>query len=459
MTNMPAIHELHMSNAPDVDNVPGPVSRSLINKQTEIETNAVAYPKDVPIAFEKARGATIQDVDGNIFLDFFAGIGVMNVGHANPYVLSGVQAQTEKLVHTLDFPTTPRLDLINKLDEIAPGDLSGNMKVIFGGPTGSDAIEGSIKLAKYNTGGRGLVAFRGGYHGSTSGASSLTAGKKFKADYTPLLPDVYHARYPNPFQQGKSAEEAVEESLEDVSSLFSDPYGGIANPAGIWVEPIQGEGGIVVPPEGFLPGLREIADEHNVPLIIDEIQTGFGRTGEMFASEHFDVTADAITMAKGIGGIGFPLSGMMYHEDLDTWDAGGHIGTFRGFLPAMVGGVRAIEYIQEKDLLKHSREIGSYIKTRLREAAEDSQYLADVRGKGLFIGAEFVTDDGDYNKEMVERVRTYCYEHGVLVWKAGRKSSVLRLMPPLVLTEDQAVAGMDIIIDAIDHATRIEQTS
>ena len=454
MSDIPPIADLHFATEPSVDTVPGPASEKLLQRQREIDSSAVAYPKSVPIALDAARGATVRDVDGNIFLDFFAGIGVLNVGHANPYVLAAVDEQMSSLVHSIDFPTEARLDLIEKLDEIAPGNLSGSNRVVFGGPTGSDAIEGSIKLAKYNTGGQGMIAFRGGYHGSTSGALTLTAKKDFKQNYTPLLSETVHLPYPYPFRQEKSADEAVADALNEVRATLEDPYGGLANPAGIWVEPIQGEGGIVAPPDGFLSGLKELAEDNGIPLILDEIQTGFGRTGKWFASDWYDVTPDAMTMAKGLGGIGLPLSGMMYHEDLDTWEAGGHVGTFRGHVPAMRAGAAAIEYIQEQDLLAHARTLGEYIRSRFREVAEDEPTIGEVRGKGLFIGVEFVDPrTGGPNPDIVNAVQTYCYEHGVLVWKAGRHSSVLRLIPPLVLTREQAAVGMDIIVDGIEQAT------
>jgi diaminobutyrate-2-oxoglutarate transaminase len=436
------IQDLHFEDAPHVDTVPGPESKQLLDQQKAIDSNAIAYPRRVPIAIDEARGATIRDVDGNTFLDFFAGIGVLNVGHSNPYVLEGVHDQIDKVTHTIDFPTEARLELIEELDSIAPGKLSGSNRVLFGGPTGSDAIEGSIKLAKYNTSGTGLISFRGSYHGTTSGAGSLTAGKKYKQDYTPLLPDVAYAPYPQD-------ETDVEHALKEVRSLIEDPYGGLTNPAGIWVEPIQGEGGVVVPPSDFLPGLKEIAEENDILLIVDEIQAGMGRTGEWFGSDHYDVTPDVITMAKGIGGMGLPLSAMLYHEDFDTWDPGGHVGTFRGNAPAMVGGVKAIEYTKEHDLLDHAAEIGEYIRSRLREVAADTANLVDVRGKGLFIGAEFRDSDGEPMKETVRDIQTYCYQHGVLVWTAGRYGTVLRLLPPLVITEKQAQVGLDVVIEAI----------
>jgi len=455
----PPIHELQFAQEPDVGEVPGPKTRRQLERQREIDSSAVAYPQDIPIAFEEGRGATVRDVDGNTYLDFFAGIGVLNVGHSNPYVMEAVHEQADKLVHTVDFPTDARLDLIEKLNEIAPGGLADNNRVVFGGPTGSDAVEASIKLAKYNTGGDGLVAFRGAYHGMTAGALSLTSTKKSKRDYSPMLPDVVHVRYPNPFRdrgEGDAVSVCTRDAadccgsfscaraLDEVRETIEDPYGGLANPAGIFVEPIQGESGVVVPPEGFLGGLREIADDNDLPLMFDEIQSGLGRTGEWWASEHYGVTPDIMTSAKAIGGVGFPLSCTIYHEDLDTWEAGGHAGTYRGHVVAMRAGLRAIEYMEDHDLLDHATELGEYIRGRLREAAEGNPLLGEVRGKGLFIAAEFVEDG------LVERIQTRCHENGVLVWTAGRGGRVLRLLPPLVLTREQAEAGLDVIADAIE---------
>jgi len=193
---------------------------------------------------------------------------------------------------------------------------------------------------------------------------SITSNKKFKKPYAPLLPDVVHAPFPYPFREDRSPEESVDRALEEVRAIVEEPYGGLTDPAGIFVEPIQGEGGVVVPPEGFLSGLREIADENDLPLVFDEIQVGMGRTGEWWASEHYDVTPDVMTTAKALGGNGQPLSGTMYHEDLDTWGPGDHAGTYRGHVPAMVGGLRAIEYIQSHDLLDHATEVGAWIRDR-----------------------------------------------------------------------------------------------
>jgi len=474
----PPIHELHFDDAPSVTTpIPGPKSKKLLDRQQSVDSSAVAYPKSVPIALEEGRGATLRDADGNTFIDFFAGIGVLNVGHSNPYVIEAVNEQTGKLVHSIDFPTEARVEFIERLNDIAPGGLQDSNRVVFGGPSGSDAIEGSIKLAKHNTGGTGLIAFQGSYHGATAGALSITGGKSYKENYTPLLPDTINLPYPYPYREraGDGDAEAVcpvgcgdvvgeccgrmscARSLQAVQEVLEDPYSGLTNPAGIWVEPIQGEGGIVVPPKGFLKGLKEISDEHDIPLIVDEIQSGFGRTGKWFASEWYDVTPDAVTMAKGIGGAGLPIGAMMYHEDLDTWGPGGHMGTFRGNAPAMVGGLRAIEYIESHGVLEHTRELGELIRERLREIAERVPALVDVRGQGLFVGAEFADTGEKSGKEIVADIQRYCLENGVLVWKAGRTNEVLRLIPPLVITRELVETALEIIADGIEASTAAAQ--
>lgn len=469
MSSMPPIDELHYSDAPSVDDVPGPRSKKLLQRQREIDSSAVAYPEDIPVAFDSGRGATIRDVDGNTFIDMFAGIGVLNVGHANPYLLEAVHEQTDKLVHTVDFPTEARIEIIEKLNEIAPPGLRDQNRVVFGGPTGSDAVEAAIKLAKYNTGGDGLIAFRGAYHGATSGAMALTGNKGFKESYTPLIPDVVHAKYPSPFADRGYEGDATSvcprpaaeccgsfscgRALREVQEILEDPYSGLANPAGIFVEPIQGEGGVVVPPEGFLAGLRRLADANDIPLIVDEIQAGFGRTGKWWASEWYDVTPDIMTTAKALGGLGFPLSATIYHEDLDTWESGDHAGTYRGHVVAMRAGARAIEYIQEQNLLAHARDLGEHIRTRLREETAGNDRVGEVRGKGLFVAVEFVDEADEPDDDAVETIQDYCYRNGVLVWTAGQHGNVLRLLPPLVLTEELADTALDVIADAIERAT------
>lgn len=452
MVEAPPIEALQYEDAPDVDSVPGPNSRRLLREQSERDSNAVLYPGELPVAFESGRGATLRDVDGNTYLDFFAGIGVANVGHANPYVTEAVHEQTDALTHALDFPTEARIELLEALDRIAPGDLAGANRVVFGGPTGSDAVEASIKLAKHVTGNNGMIAFYGSFHGETAGAYSLSAETSQSKPQASLLSTVEHAQYPYPYWQGVPAEDAVETALAEVETLLGDKYGAMANPAGIWVEAMQGEGGTVIPPDGFLAGLRELADEHGVPLIVDEVQTGVGRTGTWWACEHYDVTPDVMTMGKGLGG-GLPLSATMYREEFDTWEPGAHTGTFRGYVPAMRAATRTIEYIEAQNLRSHASDLGDHMISRLRSELGSNPHVGDVRGKGLFIGIELVTADGAPAPELLDAIRTDCFERGVIVWAGGRRDHVIRLLPPLVLTREQADVGLDVLVGAIERAT------
>ncbi|MFC6873207.1 aspartate aminotransferase family protein [Halobellus marinus] len=454
MPTGPPPAELHLSQRPAVtEPIPGPRSSDLLDEQAAKEANTVAYPLSLPIAIDSARGATIEDVDGNVYLDFSAGIGVANVGHSNPYVVDAAKDQLDAVAHTIDFPTEARLEFIDALDSIAPGTLPGNSRIAFGGPTGTNAIEASIKLAKYNTGRNGIVGFEDGYHGGTMGALSLSGWSSYKSDYTPLLPDVVHVPYPRP-QDYETPEAALDGALEEIRAVVSGRADGLEEPpAGIWVEPIQGSGGVVVPPEGFLEGLAEMTAEHDVLLIVDEIQTGMGRTGEWFGSDHADITPDAMTVGKAVGGIGLPLSATVYREELDTWGPSAHAGTFRGHVPAMVAGTRAIEYIDEHDLLDRATRIGAYLQDRFGEIQEDCPHLVDVRGRGLLVGAEFRDADGSPLSDLVDSIQSRCLQRGLVVWTAGIEGHVLRLLPPLVLTDEQARVGMDIIQDVVEEVT------
>jgi len=440
---------LHFPEAPLIRGpLPGPRAQELLEAQQELESNVFKYSRTLPLVPQEARGATVKDIDGNIFIDFFAGIGVVNVGHSNPQVLAAAREQEERLIHSLDFPAPPRIALMEKLNRIAPGELRGKAKTMFGGPSGSDAVEGAVKLAKHYTGRHTLIAFSGSYHGQTSGALSLSSGRAFKQDYLPLLPDVHFAPYPYcyrcPFKQ--KPESCGLLCLNYLADLLHDPYSGITKPAAIIVEPIQGEGGVIVPPDDFLPELRRLADEEEIPLIVDEIQTGFGRTGRMFASEHSGVTPDIMTMAKSLGGIGYPLSAVLYHQRLDTVQPGGHMGTFRGHLVAMAAGAAAIDFMLENNLTEHAARLGELLLEGLRPLQEKIEYVGEVRGKGLFIAVELVKDKKTKEPypELVKAVQRRCFERGLLVWSAGHYGNVLRIMPPLVITEELALKGLEI---------------
>jgi diaminobutyrate-2-oxoglutarate transaminase len=443
--------DLHYKPAPKIIvKPPGPKSKKLLEKQLKIEGKAaILYPHQIPLAIESAKGATIKDVDGNTYLDFVAGIGVMNVGSANPIVLEAVQEQQSKMVHALDFPTTNRIKLVTKLREIAPGNLKEKMKITFGGPTGSDAVETAVKCAKYNTKRYGFIAFHGSYHGQTTFTQALSSARYNKKDMIPTVPEVHFLPYPYCYRCvfGQKHPECGLMCLNYLENVLKEQYSGVVKPAAIIVEPVQGEGGIIVPPDNWLSELKKICIENEVLLIIDEIQSGFCRTGKMFASEHSGVTPDIMTMAKAIGGIGYPLSACGYKDELDTgW---GHMGTFRGNILAMTAGLKAIEFMQEHKIDQRTATLGKMFLDRLNEIKEKSKHIGDVRGLGLMIGVEFVKEKEGKKPypEIVNKIRRQCFSQGLLTWSAGH--STVRFLPPLVITEEQIDSGLEIFEDVV----------
>jgi diaminobutyrate-2-oxoglutarate transaminase len=402
---------------------PGPRSKEYLDYQTAHEGSAVSYPHGIPMALSRARGATVEDVDGNIYIDFFGGAGVMNVGHSNSQVLEDVSKQLSLLTHSLDVPSVPRRILLESLLPHFPEPLN---KVLFGGPTGSDAVEAAMKLAKYNTSRHPMIAFEGSYHGMTAGALSLSSGSSFKEDLLPLLPEIHFAPYAYCYRCafGKDPDSCELDCLKYIEHVLEDPHSGVGRPAAIIVEAIQGEGGSIVPPEQFLPGIRKICDRYSIIMIVDEIQAGLCRTGKMFAFEHSGTFPDIITLSKGLGGLGFPISCIAYKEELDTWPPGKHIGTFRGNVIAYTAGAAALRFMKENNL---------------------------AEGKGLMLGIELV-HDRELKKpapDLAQKVRTFCHQNGLLVEIGGHYANVVRFLPPLVLTEELAKKGIEIFADSI----------
>jgi len=453
------LSELNFPGAPKiVVTPPGPNAKRLLSEQKKRESKAVLYPLAISLALEEGKGATLKDVDGNVYIDLYGGVAVLNVGHSNPIVLEAVMKQVEKLVHALDFPTTTRRDLVIKLIEIAPGGLGGNSKVLFGGPVGSDAIESAVKLAKYITKKSIVIAFEGGYHGQTAMSLALSSTKKFKENFVPLAPEVHFVPYAYCYRCvfGDEYPECHLQCVEYVRHILEDPYSGVTQPAALIVEPVQGEGGVIVPPNELLSELKKVCDENEVLLIVDEIQTGFGRTGKMFACEHSNTTPDIIAIAKALGGIGLPLSAIIYDKRLDTWEPGAHVGTFRGHVTAMAAGLAAINFIQENKLLDHVNEVGDRILRKLKDLEEESKYIGDARGKGLMVGVEFVKDKETKEpwKKIVDEIQKRCFKRGVIVWKAGHYGNVIRFLPPLVITEELVNKAMEVFTSVVKEFER-----
>ncbi len=444
--------ELTFADAPKIKvPPPGPKSREYLDYQFSHEGSAVSYSRGMPMAIARAKGSAVEDVDGNIYIDFFGGAGVMNVGHANPEVLQAAKNQMENLTHSLDIPNAGRKALVEALFSILPKELN---RVFFGGPTGSDAVETAIKLARYNTKRYPVIAFAGAYHGMTSGALSLCSGAPFKEDFLPLVPEVHFAPYPyqyrcpigDPGTHGRACAQYLEHMIEN-------PHSGVSKPAAVIVEAIQGEGGSIVPDEDFLPKVREICDKHDVLLIVDEIQAGFCRTGKMFSFNHFNVVPDIITMSKALGGIGFPIAGIAYKEKLDTWSPGKHIGTFRGNVVAYAAGAAAINFMLKNNLASHALKLGELMLSLLKKLENNSEIIGEVRGKGLMLGVEFVKNKKTKEPapDYAAKMRTLCHQRGLLIEIGGHYFNVARFLPPLVITEELAKKGVEIFADSLQE--------
>ncbi|NHJ12252.1 MAG: aspartate aminotransferase family protein [Candidatus Thorarchaeota archaeon] len=445
---------LHLSDSAVIlEKPPGPRSREMLQRQEAIESAAVSYPKAIPVAFAEGKGATLKDVDGNIYIDFFAGAGVVNVGHCNPEVVEAARKQMGILTHNLDFPTPIRMELEDELLSLLPARLRDVAKLLFVAPTGSDAVESAMKLAKFNTGRIGMISFEGAYHGMTAGAITLTANKSLKRDLMPMIPEVHFVPYAYCYRCafGREYPECGIECAKYLEHVLEDPKSGVVAPAAIIIEAVQGEGGSLPAPDEYLREVKRISREYCVPLIVDEIQAGMSRTGKMWACQHSGITPDIMTISKGIGG-GLPLSALVFDEKLDTWEKGAHVGTFRGNVVAVAAGVATLRFIKKHKLWNYAARLGEDVfLPRLRELQDEYKFIGDTRGKGLMLGVEFVKDKKSKRPwtEFAKEVRTACYQKGLIVEIGGHFSNVVRFMPPLVITKELAEAGLDIFTESV----------
>lgn len=439
--------ELSISGAPRIlTPPPGPKSREILKMQEELEGSAVSYSKGMPMALSRGKGATLEDVDGNVYIDFFSGAGVMALGHGHPEVLKAAREQMEKVTHTLDIPSETRMKLVQAMRRILPKELS---RVFFGGPTGSDAVEQAIKLAKYNTGRFGIIAFEGSYHGMTGASLAVTSDSGHRDGIGPLVPGVQYIpfpyRYRNPF--GCSEEKVDEFAAENLERVLDDTHSGYSKPAAVILEAVQGEGGTIIPTPIFLKRVREITEARGVLLICDEIQAGLGRTGKMFAFEHAGIVPDIVTISKALGGIGFPISAIAYREGLNTMPPGKSIGTFRGNMIAFAAGAAALDWMVENKVSEYAAGLGGKAMDRFREIEKGSRTLGEARGIGLMIALEMVEDKKSRKpaSEMTKKVRKYAHQRGVMIEVGGHHGNVARLLPPLIISEDLMMKGIDVL--------------
>jgi 4-aminobutyrate aminotransferase len=401
------------------------------------------------IVVERGEGAYIYDVDGNRYLDFTCGIGVTNTGHCHPEVVKAAREQMGKMIHAQVniLYHQPLLRLADALREVVPPGLD----TFFFSNSGAEAVEGAVKLARHATGRPNVVVFQGSFHGRTNQTMAMTTSKTvYRQHYQPLAAGVFVAPYPYWYRYGWDPEVTSQWCLQELRHLLASQTAP-SETAAIVVEPVLGEGGYVVPPSSFLPGLRELCDEHGILLVADEVQSGFGRTGKFFAVEHFDVVPDILIMAKGLAS-GFPLSGVAAPRALmDKWLVGTHGGTYGGNAVACAAAEATVRVIRD-GLFDNAARMGEVLMAGLREVQGRYPVLGDVRGLGLMVGCEFTEQDGSPATGLVKEIIARCLEHKLILLNCGTYSNVVRWIPPLVVTQEQIQTALELFESALETA-------
>jgi 4-aminobutyrate aminotransferase len=427
--------------------LPGPRARAIIERDRQ--AISPSYTRQYPLVVARGEGAMVEDIDGNRFLDLNAGIAVVAAGHCHPRVVRAIREQAARLIHMsgTDFYYENMVELAERLAALAPG---GGPRRVYFGNSGAEAIEAAIKLARYHTGRDKFVAFLGAFHGRTLGALSLTASKAVqRKGFGPLVPGVVHAPYAYCYRcaYGRQPETCAVECVRHIEDTLFASLVPAEEVAAIVVEPVQGEGGYVVPPRKFFDELGRLAARHGILLVADEVQSGMGRTGKMWASEHFGLAPDILAVAKGIAG-GLPLGATIARAELMQWPPGAHASTFGGN-PVSVAAALAVLELLEQELVDNAARVGAELLARLADWPRRFPFVGDVRGLGLMIGIEFVRDQGTRERapELRDRVLQLAFERGLLALGAGGNS--LRLSPPLTLTRDQAAFAVDTLEECL----------
>jgi len=445
-----------MRNAPEIKMpLPGPKAAAIIARDNLYVSPS--YTRDYPFVMAKGEGAVVEDVDGNVFLDCAAGIAVNGTGHSHPDVVRAITEQAHKYLHMsgTDFYYEPQVKLAEEMAQIVPvGGGTGAVRSFFSN-SGAEAVEAALKLARYSSKRFNIIAFLGSFHGRTLGALSVTSSKYVqRKGFGPMMPGVFHAPYANCYRcpVGLKPESCQAECLGFVEEQLLVHLVSPDEVAAVLVEPIQGEGGYVVPAPVFHKRLRELTSKHGILLIADEVQSGMGRTGRMFACEHFGLDVDIITVAKGIAS-GLPLGVTCARADVMTWPPGAHASTFGGNPVSSVAALETIRILKD-GLIRNSEVVGEYLLGRLRGLMEKHPIIGDVRGKGLMIGVELVRDRVTKERATTERDQLVrdMFARGVLILGAGRNA--IRFAPPLVLTRDQADTVVTLFDEALGALTK-----
>ncbi|MDQ3634689.1 MAG: acetyl ornithine aminotransferase family protein [Acidobacteriota bacterium] len=432
--------------------LPGPKGKEIIAADEKYVTPSYPRP-DYKLVAEKGYGVWLEDADGNVFLDCNAGVAVCSTGHCHPEIVEAITQQTKTLIHMCgtDFYYRHMPDLGKKLNEIVP--IKGDTKTHFAN-SGAEAVETALKLAMYHTKRQKFISFFGSFHGRTLGALSLTSSKRAqRLGFARQALDVTHVPYPNcfrcPFNLGKCEDGSccmgTVDWIEDRLFKTTTPPSEVA---GIVVEAIQGEGGYIPAPPEVLQAIRKICDEHGIMMIVDEVQSGMGRTGKMFAIEHSGVSPDIMCLAKGIGS-GLPIGATVAKAEIMSWHKGAHASTFGGNPVCIASALKTIELLQN-GLTENAKNVGNYLQDGLRKLQEKYDCIGDVRGKGLMVGVEFVKEDGAFAPELRDRIEMACFNKGLIILGCG--DSVIRWSPPLILTEENVDVALAIFDEAISES-------
>jgi 4-aminobutyrate aminotransferase len=438
-------------NVPSIKTpLPGPKAKAIVEKDERY--TAPAYGRVYPLVMKEGRGMVVEDVDGNLFLDFMAGIAVASTGHAHPQVVKAIEEQARKFLHICgsDFYYGPMAELAEKLAQLAPG---SGAKRVFLTNSGTEAVEAAIKLARYHTKRHHIIAFHGSFHGRSLGSLSLTASRaSHRAQFGPLLPGVHHVpfgfchRCPCHLDYGSCAIACVSDLDKTLFQYEVSP----SEVAALFFEPVQGEGGYVVPPPEYLPMLQALCRRHGILLVADEIQSGFGRTGKMFASEHWGIEPDILCVAKGIAS-GMPLGAMIARQEVSSWSPSTHGSTFGGNPVACAAALATIAVI-ENGLMANAAAVGGYLKDKLSQLQKKHAVISDVRGLALMIGVEFAKSDPGRapDAKLRDRVMHRCFQKGLLLLGCGE--STLRFCPPLIVVKEEADVAVAIFDTAVTEA-------
>lgn len=443
-----------------------PASEAYLERQERRESNARSYPRGLPIAIAEVRGLHVKDVDGKTYLDCLAGAGTLALGHNHPMVVEEIREllDGQSPLHALDLATPVKDRFVEELFGSLPPEFAGRAKVHFSGPTGADAVEAAVKLVKTATGRAGMMSFHGGYHGMTHGALGLTGKLSPKEPVGNLMPEVQFLPYPYDYRCpfGLGGEQGSRAGSRYIERMLDDPESGVKEPAAIILEAVQGEGGSIPAPDEWTREVRRITRERDIPLILDEVQTGLGRTGATWAFEHSGIAPDVAVMSKAIGG-SLPLAVVLYDESLDLWQPGAHTGTFRGNQLAMAAGTATIRHVLEDRLDEHAACMGDRLMDGLWRIQRETRCLGDIRGRGLMVGAEVVNPDAQpdhlgslpANPELADAIQSECLSRGLILETGGRHGGVMRFLPPLIITEEQVDEVCEIFHAAVEAAEKL----